>query len=650
MVATSAIMPVAYADFPPDSANGPDRANDFFRSNGYAAVMVIGEAASAGAPPSEELGLEEAPATRSQRYGAAAVCATLVVAAFLAALFGLAPGPEVKPIIPITAAVWSVADLLTAFLFLAQFSVNGRLRYGTLAMAYAFSGVMTWAFVGAFPGLFRTGALTLGDEQISSVVWWIWHFAFATLLIYSALNDAPLARVASRRRIRELTWVFALAPVLIAGALIAAIFFYRDALPHLIIRGKFQPFYQAVLLPSVVGLNGLACAVLLRRKRRLTPLELWLAVATFSAMLDCLMVDLSAARYSYAWDTGKFMTVFSSCVVLTMMLADIAALYARLAGLARVDSLTSLKNRRAYEEHFELAFHNAHRLNASLGLLFIDVDFFKKYNDSFGHSAGDDCLRLVAAKLRGCANRPLDLVARFGGEEFVAVLPDTSLEGVLAVAEQMRTRVEALGSVGEERVLVPVTISIGIGFALSARGIDRGAMFEAADRALYSAKEHGRNRVVLGEISTADALRAVDALSAPGARLRQDGAGAEPLRLVHRGIGAGHEGVGVDGHVGPRDADARSRGDRRGAKVRRLRDRVGDAAGHLLGRLGRGNVPADDQKLVAAQASHQVVAAHAGQEAFADAAQERVAGRVTEEVVGFLEPVEIEEEGGDAAV
>jgi diguanylate cyclase (GGDEF)-like protein len=447
-----------------------------------------------------DLGLEGSVASRSQRYGALAVCATLVAAAVIAASFGRAPGPELKPVIPITAAIWSVADLLTAFLLLAQFYVNGRLLYAILTAAYAFSGTMTWAFVIAFPGLFRTGRLTLGDEQISSAIWWIWHFAFPALLICATLNDSPTVRIISRSRIRLLTVVFALAPVLVAIAAMTTVFVYREALPHVIVAGKFQPFYVSVAIPTLVAMDVLATIVLLRRQRSLTPLALWLAVATFSAALDCLMVDLSAGRYSYAWDTGKFMTVFSASVVLTMMLCDVAALYERLARLARVDSLTMLQNRRAYEEHFELTFNNARRLDTSFGLLVIDIDFFKNYNDSFGHLAGDECLRRVAGNIRGCATRPLDLVARFGGEEFVAVLPDTTLEGIHLVAERMRSRVEGLATVADGSAPAPVTVSIGIGFAQNARHSDRVALFEAADRALYSAKGRGRNQVVLGDL------------------------------------------------------------------------------------------------------------------------------------------------------
>jgi diguanylate cyclase (GGDEF)-like protein len=218
----------------------------------------------------------------------------------------------------------------------------------------------------------------------------------------------------------------------------------------------------------------------------------------FSETLDCIMVYVSTTRYSYAWDTGKLMTVFTASIVLVLMLRDGILLYARVEHAARIDGLTRLRNRRAYEEHFALVLHNARRLRGSLGLLVIDIDFFKHYNDSFGHLAGDECLRRVAAAIATCAQRPLDMVARYGGEEFVVLLPGTSLAGVRGIADRMRSIVEQLEIVAPKGALGRVTVSIGIGYAEDAVDVDQRMLFETADRALYDAKEQGRNIVVLG--------------------------------------------------------------------------------------------------------------------------------------------------------
>jgi diguanylate cyclase (GGDEF)-like protein len=132
-----------------------------------------------------------------------------------------------------------------------------------------------------------------------------------------------------------------------------------------------------------------------------------------------------------------------------------------------------------------------------MAMLMIDIDFFKRFNDSFGHAVGDDCLSAVAATLVKFATRPLDLVARYGGEEFLVVLPDTPLEGARRVAEHMRAGVAALNVSSRLGSTRPVTISVGIGFAANAADVEASLLFEAADRALYQAKAGGRNRVVL---------------------------------------------------------------------------------------------------------------------------------------------------------
>jgi diguanylate cyclase (GGDEF)-like protein len=421
----------------------------------------------------------------------------LVVVSSCAATFGLARGPVIKPFVPIAVTAWSLADLLTAFLLIAQFYVNGNVSLAILSGAYAFSGCMSVVFLIAFPGLFRSGRLTLGDEQISSVAWYVWHCTFPALLMFAALYRHKFRQIASRRTIRIVAAVSAAAPLVAASTFYAVVYAYRNVLPILIIHGDFQPFYRTVLLPIVVLLNVAACIVLLARRRALPSLTLWLAVATFSAAVDCLMVNLSTARYSFAWDTGKLLTVFTSTIVLIMMLCDIVVLYGRLALGARIDELTLLYNRRGYEEHFRLVYDNARRLKRSLGVIVVDIDFFKRYNDAYGHLAGDACLQAVAKSLASSATRPLDLVARFGGEEFAVILPNTSLAGMRHIGERIRSAVERLDVSYAGKSLGRVTVSVGIGHVTNALDIAATALFEAADHALYRAKNSGRNQVIV---------------------------------------------------------------------------------------------------------------------------------------------------------
>ena len=132
-----------------------------------------------------------------------------------------------------------------------------------------------------------------------------------------------------------------------------------------------------------------------------------------------------------------------------------------------------------------------------VSLLFCDVDFFKQFNDGYGHQVGDECLKAVARTLKDVLRRPADMVARYGGEEFAAVLPDTDIAGALQVAEALRAAVEALGITHRfSRATKVVTISVGAATAVPARQ-DGSPMplLKMADEALYAAKENGRNRV-----------------------------------------------------------------------------------------------------------------------------------------------------------
>jgi diguanylate cyclase (GGDEF)-like protein len=214
-------------------------------------------------------------------------------------------------------------------------------------------------------------------------------------------------------------------------------------------------------------------------------------------------MNLSGARYSYAWDVGKLITILTSSVVLLMFLTEIVDLYGRLEVAARIDQLTQLPNRRALDEHLRLVFKHGLRVETSLAFFMIDIDLFKSFNDSFGHDAGDDCLRGVATTLAKFATRPLDFIARYGGEEFLVILPDTPLEGARAVAEQMRAGVEGLAVGLSGGVSAGVTVSIGVGFSANAAKVEAPALFQAADRGLYEAKSEGRNRVVLASIDPA---------------------------------------------------------------------------------------------------------------------------------------------------
>ena len=167
-----------------------------------------------------------------------------------------------------------------------------------------------------------------------------------------------------------------------------------------------------------------------------------------------------------------------------------------LQDLSRRDGLTGLANRRHFDESLEREWKRALREKDQLSIIMCDIDFFKKFNDFYGHQSGDDCLRAVARVLERVLHRPLDVAARYGGEEFVVVLPGTDREGALAVAESIRSGIEALAIPHASSSAAPVvTISLGVAFLIPTPDGTAAEMLSAADQALYRAKEEGRNRV-----------------------------------------------------------------------------------------------------------------------------------------------------------
>lgn len=164
--------------------------------------------------------------------------------------------------------------------------------------------------------------------------------------------------------------------------------------------------------------------------------------------------------------------------------------------LSAVDGLTTIANRRSFDETLLREWRRCKRGEVSLALLICDVDFFKQYNDAYGHQAGDDCLRKVAQVLASHARRPADLMARYGGEEFAAILPETDTSGAHSLAEAMRKAVEELSIPHCESTVSPfVTVSIGLATMRPGGEGSPETLLRSADMALYTAKRQGRNGV-----------------------------------------------------------------------------------------------------------------------------------------------------------
>ncbi|WP_351076484.1 diguanylate cyclase [Shewanella sp. CAL98-MNA-CIBAN-0140] len=168
-----------------------------------------------------------------------------------------------------------------------------------------------------------------------------------------------------------------------------------------------------------------------------------------------------------------------------------------LRSIALLDGLTGVANRLKFEQVLSVSWLQCAREKQPLSIILLDIDFFKHFNDTYGHTEGDACLRAVAQKIQDTVNRPYDLVARFGGEEFICVLPNTDLTGGTYVAQQIVDSIVSLNIVhANSDVSGFVTISAGVSTMVPMYDMPNKTLIEAADKQLYLAKERGRNRVL----------------------------------------------------------------------------------------------------------------------------------------------------------
>lgn len=190
-----------------------------------------------------------------------------------------------------------------------------------------------------------------------------------------------------------------------------------------------------------------------------------------------------------------------------MELTELKDANSRLEDLTLSDGLTGISNRRNFDQYIRKSWRNSLRANKPLSLIMADIDYFKAFNDHYGHLKGDECLKKVAKTVDFTLKRPMDLAARYGGEEFAIVLPDTDSHGALIVAEDIRQNIEGQLLAHEYSNVAPyVTVSLGVATVVPKQTDSIEQFIEKADMALYDAKQSGRNKVCESEYNGAEAI------------------------------------------------------------------------------------------------------------------------------------------------
>lgn len=271
-------------------------------------------------------------------------------------------------------------------------------------------------------------------------------------------------------------------------------FLHANVISNLLQQNSLQTAPSAWLV-FILLVGGPGLSLLLVKHPVKRQLSIWLGLCFSWLLLNGLVFQ---ANY---WLPTAFPLVLLSLTTLAIVTIEHLRLELEnrtLQHLATSDALTQIANRRHFDQYLDYEWRRLGRTQSSLALILCDVDFFKKFNDYYGHQAGDNCLRLVAAAMKGAVKRPADLVARYGGEEFVVILPNTDTRGALNVAESIRSQVKALEIPhAQSQADQYVSISLGVASVVPHPQGSAATLIAIADQALYRAKAEGRDRAIV---------------------------------------------------------------------------------------------------------------------------------------------------------
>ncbi|MCK5895768.1 MAG: GGDEF domain-containing protein [Cocleimonas sp.] len=352
---------------------------------------------------------------------------------------------------------------------------------------YANTGLSFWGNI--IIAIVLAAMLSMQTEKEQTLHLFIWFGLIIAASIYRLVitNSFQKERTLSQEKINY--WVNKYVNIstiinVIWGSI--GIFFFPESL-----------LYQGILFLSLLSIL-LASVPLLALSRAIYYLQMVVVLLPIT-----LYILWQGGKDHYLMMVALFvtsMTLLAATNYIHELLSELQTTQAKLLEQANTDQLTKIPNRRQYDQAFKTEWRRCTREDLPISMLLIDVDYFKKYNDRFGHSEGDECLVNVAGRLAAISRRPGDIAARYGGEEFAVLLPNTSLENAMMLAERFRVSIERLAIKHPDSDYEVLTVSIGVSSCDpmqrdSSDVVYPAMLMNSADNAMYLAKRQGRNRI-----------------------------------------------------------------------------------------------------------------------------------------------------------
>lgn len=410
----------------------------------------------------------------------------------------------VRPWFPTTylACSFVLEGLIALFLALQVLAGSQTRGPAWLAGAYAYTAIVALALFLTFPDILDPPLLPQASADLPIWLWVAWHAGFPCFVLLAVGAQLKPGRAGVRVLSERLFNLFPLlVGVILAVGTVALLLLAPFQLPSLTDGDNYSRLSRGFIGGALVTLDLFALVTLIARTRLREIICLWLAVAMFGFTLDIVLTMAAMERYNAGWYVGHCVSLAASAALIMALMiehfnlqraAEVRAAFHEQEALH--DPLTGVFNRRHLVSELTEELGRGRRYRYPVSVLMLDLDHFKRINDTHGHAVGDDCLRALAKTLGERVYRHGDFSARYGGEEFVVVLPETGVDGAVEVAEELRRRIENL----HDRGLAPcaMTASIGVATASSSEPNSPDDLLAAADACLYRAKQQGRNRVV----------------------------------------------------------------------------------------------------------------------------------------------------------